>query len=109
MDNNAPSECTFEESLSIAKKHNTKLVWLGREPAEYISELLGLHEGDIIKAEPSDFLSSSGEQLKRFENSVLVCYHGNTSMYVAKFLKQKHNITSYSMKGGVTAITGEIF
>ena len=45
----------------------------------------------------------------KFKKHVFVCYHGVTSDYVARLLKNKYGVDAYSLRGGVAGIVGEIF
>ncbi len=105
----AVKEVDFQEAVEFVDKHRTKLVWLGREPVEYISELLEIEPSKIIGAGPGEFVNADKEKAARFRDHVFVCYHGNTSRYVANFIKDNTGVESLSLKGGVTAIVGEIF
>ncbi len=102
-------EVDFKEAVEFAKGHSTKLVWLGREPVDYIRELLGLDSSEMIEIDPNSLVYADREESARFKDHVFVCYHGNTSRYVANTLKDKFGVESLSMKGGITAIVGEIF
>ncbi len=105
----AVKEVDFQEAVEFVDKHKTKLVWLGREPVEYISELLGLDSSRMIGASPAELVNVDRERAAGFKDYVFVCYHGNTSRHVASFMKDKMGVESLSLKGGVTAIVGEIF
>jgi rhodanese-related sulfurtransferase len=102
-------ELDFQESLDFVNKHRTKLVWLGKEPVDYIRELLDLDSSKMIDADPNSIMYADKEEVARFKDHVFVCYRGNTSRYVSNAIKDKAGIESVSMKGGVTAVVGEIF
>ncbi|HUB92536.1 MAG TPA: hypothetical protein VL945_01100 [Candidatus Saccharimonadales bacterium] len=102
-------ELDFQESLEFAGEHGTKLVWLGREPVDYIRELLDLDPSKMIDADPNMLVYADRDVAEKFKDHVFVCYHGNTSRYVANALKDKFGVESLNMKGGVTAVVGEIF
>ena len=109
MKNSDADEVNFKEAVEISKRENKSLVWLGREPVGYISELLGLGAESFSKKDPEEIVYMDKERLKQFDGCVLVCYHGNTSGFISRFLKKQHAIKSYSLKGGITAVVGEIF
>ena len=102
-------ELTLPEALEFTARHNTKLLWLGREPADYISTLLDIDHKLIVAVKPADIIHASKEEAKAYTDSVFVCYHGISSHHAAQMLKEKFGIESASLKGGVTEITGEIF
>ncbi|MGC8479588.1 MAG: rhodanese-like domain-containing protein [Candidatus Micrarchaeia archaeon] len=102
-------ELVFEEAVEFAKQNKTSLVWIGSEPKEYISELLNIEDGLLKHLQPNEILKLDKDSAKKYEKHVFVCYHGNSSRYVANFLKEKHGVESISMKGGVTSVVGEIF
>ncbi|MEM0201056.1 MAG: hypothetical protein QXD23_01490 [Candidatus Micrarchaeaceae archaeon] len=102
-------ELDFEESINFINKNKTALIWIGSEPKEYIEELLNLEKNSLKQLSPSQITSMNKEEANLYKNHVFVCYHGNSSMYVANFLKEKYDVETLSMKGGVTRIVGEIF
>lgn len=105
----AVKEMDFEESLEFARQHGTKLVWIGREPIDYMRGLLELGEEELIGIDPKSLVEGDKKTAMAFTDHVFVCYHGNTSRYVADAIKEKFGVESISMKGGVTAVVGEIF
>lgn len=102
-------EMDFEEALKFTKEKNTKLVWIGREPVEYIRKLTGLNENQLTNADPGRLADADKSEAMKFTDHVFVCYHGNSSRHLATLLKDKFGIESVSMKGGVTSLVGEIF
>jgi rhodanese-related sulfurtransferase len=102
-------EVDFAEALDFTRRNRTKLVWLGREPVERIRELLELDSSKLIAAEPDSIVNASQDEAVKFKDYVFVCYHGNTSRYVANALKDKFGVDSLNLKGGITAVVGEIF
>jgi rhodanese-related sulfurtransferase len=109
MSNREIIEVDLKSAVEMSKKDGSKFVWLGREPKDYISKILGIDSEMILKEDPEDIIYGDKERLKSFDECVFVCYHGNTSGFVSKFLKRQHEVNSYSLKGGITAIVGEIF
>ncbi len=104
----AVREVSFEEVLELSSK-STKLVWLGNEPADYISQLLDLPEGTLKEADPNSILFADKNIAKEYKDAVFICHHGNTSLIIANALKERFDVDSYSMKGGVASVVGEIF
>jgi rhodanese-related sulfurtransferase len=102
-------EVDFKETVEMLNSGNHKFVWLGREPLDYIMGLLEIGQGKSEQVGPQDIMSIDKFKALEFKNCIFVCYHGNTSRVVAKMLKQRFNVESYSMKGGVTSVVGEIF
>lgn len=105
----AVKEMDFQEAIEFIGAHSTKLVWLGGEPVDYIRDLLELDSSKLINADPNKLVYADKEESSKFRDHVFVCYHGNTSRYVANTLKDKFGVESVNLKGGVTAIVGEIF
>ena len=105
---NGIREIDFQEAVELLES-GRKFVWLGKEPADYIARLLELDAGIAEKAEPQEIFGADRFRALEFSDCIFVCYHGNTSRAVAKLLKDRHNVESYSLKGGVTAVVGEIF
>ena len=109
QERNGVKEVGFEEAAEMLKGDGVKFVWLGTEPLDYIVKLL---EIDTSKAEmlpPRNLIEGNSEQIESLRGAIFACYHGNTSAVVVKSLKSRFGIESYSLKGGVTAIVGEIF
>lgn len=102
-------EVDLKSAVEMSKRSGSKFVWLGKEPKDYISKILGIESDMLLKEDPEDIIYSDRERLEDFNECVFVCYHGNTSGFVSKFLKRQHKVNSYSLKGGVTGIVGEIF
>jgi len=102
-------EVDFEQALNLAMREGKKLVWLGNEPPDYIASLLDIEKNMIEAADPMEMINAPKEELLKYRGAVLVCYHGNTSSFVSNYIKGKHGIETFSLKGGVTSITGEIF
>ena len=102
-------EIDFEEAVSFIKKHRTKMVWLGKEPVEYIRELLGVGSEEMVSAKPNELVFADKAEAAKFRNHVFVCYHGNTSRYVAEAINENAMVETLSLRGGVTRIVGEIF
>ncbi|MCL4404866.1 MAG: rhodanese-like domain-containing protein [Candidatus Marsarchaeota archaeon] len=99
----------FEQALETVKSKGTKIVWLGNEPLDYIKNMLNL-EGELLTAaNPMELLRASKEELLKYEGHVFMCYHGNTSAFVSEMLKENHGIETFNLKGGITALVGEIF
>lgn len=109
QERNGVKEVSFDEALGMMNGGNAKFVWLGREPLEYIAKLLELDTSKAVMIPPRSLIEGNSEGIESLKGSIFVCYHGNTSAVVAKSLKSRFGIDSYSLKGGVTAIVGEIF
>ncbi len=103
------TEIEFDEAIRFASEKKTALIWLGVEPKEYIEEILGMEKNTLKYLNPAKIMQLDLEEAKKLDNHVFVCYHGNSSRYVANFLKEKYKIEALSLKGGVTRILGEIF
>ncbi len=102
-------EIEFEEAIKFAAENNTALVWIGVEPKEYIEELLGIEKNTLKQMTPPALMKLDTKEAKSLENHIFVCYHGNSSRYVASILKDKYGVEALSLKGGITRIVGEIF
>ena len=109
MDKEKTKEVSFQEAVSMAETGSSRMVWLGREPVEYIRGLLNLPEDKMEALEPSGIMSMDKKTAQRYDNCIMVCYHGNTSRRVAELLSERFGVESFNLKGGITAIVGEIF
>ncbi len=101
-------EVSFADAVGMLG-HGTRFVWLGREPIDYITGLLQLEGADAVALDPRRLIEGSRADAEGLDGAILACYHGRTSAVVAKALKQRFGIDTYSLKGGVTAVVGEIF
>jgi len=99
---------TFEEAIRHTKKKGTKFVWLGIEPAEYMSKVLKVEDDFMSSMRPEEIIYASKDKLSQLKDHVLVCYHGNTSGFLANYLSQK-NIEAYHLKDGVVSVVGDVF
>lgn len=109
MDTKGIKEVDFEGALKISKSNGSRMIWLGTEPIDYISRLLGIDKKYMSREDPEEIIYSDAKKLKRFDGCIFVCYHGNTSGFLSRFLKKQHAIDTYNLRGGVTAVVGEIF
>lgn len=109
QERNGVKEVDFEEATEMLKGHGVKLIWLGSEPLDYIANLLELDTSKAIQVHPRSLIEGNNEDIDSLKGSIFACYHGNTSGVVVKALKARFGIDSYSLKGGVTAVVGEIF
>lgn len=103
------AELDFVESVEHARRKGSMLVWIGPEPADYISGLLGLEPGTMAELKPHVAMAMDEKEAMAYKDCVFVCYHGRTSKYLAHIMNERHGIRSVSMKGGVAAVVGEIF
>ncbi|MCL4375651.1 hypothetical protein M1394_02530 [Candidatus Marsarchaeota archaeon] len=101
-------DVSFDEALGLICSKKSKIIWLGREPIEYISNLLDLPKGSIVAIDPDEMMHADMEKARSFDSKILMCYHGVTSKFVGNHLKRE-NINLYNLKGGITSIVGEIF
>ena len=109
QERNGVKEVSFDEATEMMKGGNVKFIWLGHEPLDYIVKLLELDSSKTMMINPRSVIEGNSAELETLKGSVFACYHGNTSGVVVKALKSRFGIESYSLKGGVTSIVGEIF
>ncbi|MCL5262297.1 MAG: rhodanese-like domain-containing protein [Candidatus Marsarchaeota archaeon] len=98
----------FKDALRFISEKNTKLVWLGVEPKERMSRLLNVSKDKIISMDPERLLYSDEKELSKLENHVFLCYHGNTSAFIARHLRKAHKLSSYHVKGGTADVLGDV-
>jgi len=99
---------TFEEAIQHTKKKGTKFVWLGVEPAEYMSKVLKVEDYLVTSMRPEEIIYANKDKLSQLKDHVLVCYHGNTSGFLADYLNQ-NNVEAYHLKDGIVSVVGDIF
>jgi len=100
-------EVDLEKAKEMVGRNISKFVWLGRETGFELHEIFKTSPENVISMDPEELLEMSPEERKRLEGHILVCYHGNTSKALANILKKSGSVNTYSLKGGITAITGE--
>jgi rhodanese-related sulfurtransferase len=108
-DKNKVPEVDFKQALEMVNGENKRLVWLGREPVDYIRGLLELNEKQMVSIDVREIMEGLYPNYNSLNGAVFVCYHGNTSRVITKYLKSNKKVDAYSLKGGVTALVGEIF
>jgi rhodanese-related sulfurtransferase len=101
-------EMDFKSALKHVDAKGTKFVWLGIEPKERIGELLEIEKDKIMSIDPEQLLYMDEKEIAKLENHVFLCYHGNTSGFVARHLKKAHGLSSYHVKGGTAGVVGDI-
>ncbi len=99
----------LEEAVRIVEERGTRLVWLGIEPSGRIGRMLNVGSNRIMKMDPEELIYKDSENLKKLEGHIFLCYHGNTSKFMAEYLDKRHNVKTYHLKNGVVPLTGEVF
>ena len=100
-------EIDLDKARELVSGGFSKFVWLGRETGFELHEIFKISPDKVISIDPEEVLDMKPESRKALEGHVLVCYHGNTSKALANILKKSGSVNTYSLKGGITAITGE--
>ena len=98
---NKIDEVDANAAIEIINSYGTKLIWLGAEPASYVSSILGVDESRILKIDGSEILGMEYSTAQLISNNVLVCYNGKMAAHLASDLKNKYNITTYILKNGL--------
>lgn len=93
-----------ELSLEEAKDASDRFVWLGLEPVEYVSRILNIEKGKIVRMDVGEIEKANSQQLAELRGAVFICYDGKMSDHVVKYLKDMENTESYSLRGGIGAI-----
>jgi hypothetical protein len=100
-------EVNLIEARKIVKEKGTKFVWLGDEPRIDMAEALEIEKDELIRINPQEIYNADKTLAESLVNDVLVCPHGNTSLFLAQHLKEEFNVQTFSLHGGITAIVGE--
>ncbi len=80
----------------------SKIVWVLGEPDTLSSNKLSLLSEKFEWVYPQELLGLDDNAISKIgSNAILVCNHGNTSLVIAKRLREK-GIVAYSLKGGVS-------
>ena len=99
----APVNLEFGEALALVRDNNSKFIWLGSEPASQLTGMLGIHYGHIIRLPAQEIMGMDEPALKGFNNCVLVGYDDILPVRLANYLAKVHNLSVYSLKGGIAA------
>ncbi len=101
LDKEKTPEIDLAFAKSLIAEDKTSIIWLGVEPTDYVSYLLGIDVKKITRVNPIDITNMSPEGLKDFQGKVLSCYSGNVSAQIAKLLKDEYNVKTFILKGGL--------
>ena len=101
-------EVDVDEARKMTASGACRLVWMGREPLDYVAELIGFDLSRMAQIDPDGIRTTDAQALKSMAGAVFMCYHGVTSMGAVRFLDGR-GVRAYSLKGGITSIVGEIF
>ncbi len=97
-------ELAYSDVLKLVENDTSKIVWLGSESADYISELLGVQPERIVRLDPDEVQIASKNLFAPMKGDIFVCYNGNISKFVTKYIKKEFGIEAYTLKGGVIGI-----
>ena len=97
-------EINLNEATNILKLQNSKIIWLGTEPIDYVSKVSGIDSSSIIKINPDRIIEADLQINQFFSNSIFLCYNGNIARHISLHLKNEHDINSYVIKGGLIDI-----
>ncbi len=100
-------EVGIEEARRIVNQKNSKFVWLGDMPRIDMTEALEIDKEKFEIMNPNDIYYADRDLAEKLSNNVLVCPHGNTSLFLAQHLIEEFGIDVYSLHGGISAIVGE--
>lgn len=100
-------EVDLDRARELVQRNLSKFVWLGRDTGFELHEIFKTSPENVVSIDPEEVLEMKPEEKKKLEGHILVCYHGNTSKALANILKKSGSANTYSLKGGITAITGE--
>ncbi len=101
-------EVSLDQAKAMTSSGQHKLVWIGSEPLDYVASLIRFDVNRMMQLSPREIRTASASELERMSGMVFMCYHGVTSMSVV-ILLEKRGVKAYSLRGGITAIVGEIF
>jgi hypothetical protein len=93
----------FGDALAVVRENNSRFIWLGSEPANQLAGMLNTDGKYLIKLPAEEIMELDEADLKRFDNCVLVGYDDRLATRLANYLAKAHNLSIYSLKGGITA------
>ena len=100
-------EMDIEEARKLVSSNKTRFVWLGGEPRIDMAEALGIGKDRFTVMRPDAVYHADRALAESLSKSVLVCPHGNSSLFLAQHLMEEFNVEVYSLHGGISAIVGE--
>lgn len=107
MTEDATLEVDLDGARRLVAEKGSKLIWLGGRPRIDIAEALGIEGCSVEMIGPDEVYHCDGELAERLSGSVLVCPHGNTSLFLAQHLRENFGVEAYSLRGGISAVVGE--
>ncbi len=99
-----PRAISLEDAVSMVSSSKSKFAWIGVEPTEYVSAILGVGNESVVRITTAQITEGSKDQLSMLERCVFVSYGDETSLHLASFLKAKHGIDTYVLQGGIREV-----
>lgn len=103
-----PLEISLDLAKSLIDEGKSSMIWLGSEPTEYVSYILGIPVNKITRVNPIDISSMDRAGLADFQGKIFVCYGGNVSSQIARLLKDDYEIKSFVLSGGLASAINSI-
>ncbi|EFD93074.1 MAG: hypothetical protein BJBARM5_0231 [Candidatus Parvarchaeum acidophilus ARMAN-5] len=101
------NDISLEKARKLLEENKKQFFWVGEEEhLDTVREILDISSEQITYLNPEKLYYL--DNLKVLEGNIFVCYHGNTSRAVASYLSEE-GIKAYSLIGGITSLSGDIF
>lgn len=94
----------LQEAQKIIEEHGSKFIWIGIEPAAYISKLLGVPKETILVINPTNANSYTEEEATALDYCIIISYDGILSTHLSTLLKYKFGTDIYVLEGGIDKI-----
>lgn len=92
---------SLEEAKKLVNKSNKKFIWLGIEPLDSVMKILDAEKSSVVKINAGDISDIDEKKLREYEGYVFVCYDGETSRHIVGYLRDKYDISTYNLRGGI--------
>ena len=97
-------ELDLDATKSLLKDGKSSIIWLGPEPTNFVSYLLGIDSSYITRMNPVDITSMSQEGLSKLGGKIFICYNGNVSAQIVSLLKDEYGVKAFLLGEGLMGI-----
>ncbi len=92
---------SLEEAKEMVQRRGSKFVWLGLEPLDYVTTILGVGTESVFRSTTSIIAEAQAQELEKYRGCIFVCYSGSMGSRFSAYLKNNYDIEAYVLKGGI--------
>ncbi len=90
-----------EDAVRRVSEGSSMLIWLGVEPVDYVSAILGVGKERILHMDTSEIAAKDSIEIEQLRNCIFVSYGSTMGSHMAHFLKTKYGVDSYVLREGI--------